>query len=82
MKALVILPVYNEEENIELLLSNIESKMKELNAAYHVILVNDGSTDSTKERALKFKNRIQKFGRKQKKNCGRIVVCKLIYICF
>ena len=32
--------------------------MGELNAAYHVILINDGSTDSTKERALKFQNRI------------------------
>lgn len=53
-----IIPGYNEEENIELLLSNINSKMKELNATYHIILVNDGSTDSTKEKALKFQSRI------------------------
>ncbi|GAG29783.1 unnamed protein product, partial [marine sediment metagenome] len=53
-----IIPAFNEEENVELLLSNIDSKMGELNATYHVILINDGSTDSTKERALKFQNRI------------------------
>ena len=44
-----IIPAFNEEENVELLLSNIDSKMGELNAAYHVILINDGSTDKTVE---------------------------------
>lgn len=53
-----IIPAYNEKENIGLLLSNINTKMKELNSSYYVILINDGSTDSTKEEALKFRDRI------------------------
>lgn len=54
-----IIPAYNEEENIQLLLQNIDAKMKELDREYQVLLVNDGSKDFTKERALEFKDRIQ-----------------------
>lgn len=54
-----IIPAYNEEENIQLLLSNINAKMKELDREYRVLLVNDGSKDFTKEKALEFKDRIQ-----------------------
>lgn len=55
---LFIIPAYNEEENIKPLLSGLASKMKELKTAYHVILVNDGSTDTTYENAAKFKGEI------------------------
>lgn len=54
-----VIPAYNEEDNVDLLLKNIDRKMKELGREYHLIIVDDGSTDSTGERALKFKNKIQ-----------------------
>lgn len=53
-----IIPAYNEEENIESLLSGLASKMKDLKIAYHVILVNDGSTDATYENAATFRGSI------------------------
>jgi len=49
-----VVPAYNEEENIELLLKNLDLKMKQMNLDYRVILVNDGSIDSTMEKALTF----------------------------
>lgn len=53
-----VIPAYNEEENIDLLLSNLDSAMKKLRLKYHIILVNDGSSDTTKKRALAFTGRI------------------------
>lgn len=57
-KAIFIIPAYNEEENIEHVFSNIDSKMRELGIGFHIILVNDGSTDSTKANALKFQDKL------------------------
>jgi dolichol-phosphate mannosyltransferase len=51
-----VIPARNEEENIALLLSNLKSKAGELGAEYRIILVNDGSTDSTKKLAEGFKS--------------------------
>lgn len=53
-----IIPAYNEEENIGPLLSGLSLKMKDLKISYHVILVNDGSTDATYEEAARFRDRI------------------------
>lgn len=43
----IVIPVYNEEENIPILHSKIRSVMKKLNNRYEVIFVDDGSTDSS-----------------------------------
>lgn len=47
-KVSVIIPAYNEEENIPLLLEKIKNAFKTNNIPGEVILVNDGSTDNTK----------------------------------
>ena len=44
-----IVPAYNEATNIPLLFQAIGSSMKALNRPYIVVIVNDGSTDGTKE---------------------------------
>lgn len=46
-KVFVILPVYNEEGRIESLLNHIDEAMEDAAIAYEVILVDDGSRDST-----------------------------------
>ena len=46
-KISVIIPVYNEEENIRKLLGEIKQALSGNNYAYEVIFVNDGSTDKT-----------------------------------
>ena len=43
----IMVPLYNEEGNVEPLLDRIEEVMPALNRAYEVVLVDDGSTDRT-----------------------------------
>jgi glycosyltransferase involved in cell wall biosynthesis len=46
-KISVVVPAYNEEENIPLLLENFEKMFKESKLEGEVLLVDDGSTDKT-----------------------------------
>lgn len=43
----VIVPLYNEEESISLLYQTIQEALKDLNAEYEIIFVDDGSRDKT-----------------------------------
>ena len=52
----IVLPAYNEEENISVILNNIYhlSKKKNLSLKIVVVIVNDGSTDNTEKKINKF----------------------------
>lgn len=50
----IVVPVYNEEENVALLVGRIEQALAGLN--YEIILVDDGSTDQTRQRIKELKN--------------------------
>jgi glycosyltransferase involved in cell wall biosynthesis len=43
----IIVPLYNEEPNIDVLFNRILSVLKELNLTYEIICVDDGSRDNT-----------------------------------
>ncbi|OAG28419.1 glycosyltransferase family 2 protein [Thermodesulfatator autotrophicus] len=43
----IVIPVFNEEENIPLLLENIEKALKDFEKGFEVIIVDDGSTDNS-----------------------------------
>ena len=43
----VVIPVYNEEENLPLLAAEIQGAMRSLGRSYEVIYVDDGSTDGS-----------------------------------
>jgi len=45
----VVIPVYNEEENLPLLAAEIQGAMRSLGRPYEVIYVDDGSTDGSGE---------------------------------
>ncbi len=45
----IVLPVYNEEDNLKTLAEGIVNAMNSLTKSYEVILVDDGSTDGSKE---------------------------------
>lgn len=45
----VVVPAYNEEENICATVSLITGKLDELETTFEMIIVNDGSTDRTRE---------------------------------
>jgi glycosyltransferase involved in cell wall biosynthesis len=47
MKLSIVIPVYNEEDNIPLLHERVHSALEDAGVDYEVIIVNDGSTDRT-----------------------------------
>ena len=50
----VIIPVYNEKNTIDIIINKIIS----LKINIQIIIVNDGSTDGTAQKLLKFKKKI------------------------
>jgi glycosyltransferase involved in cell wall biosynthesis len=53
----VVIPAYNEEENLEPLLAELLPVMASLPGAHEVIVVDDGSTDGTAERLSALRER-------------------------
>ena len=45
----VIAPVYNEKENIKRFIEKVERALKKRFDSYEIILIDDGSTDGSKE---------------------------------
>ena len=50
MKVSIIVPVYNEEESLDLLYEAVEKSIKKLKQPWELILVDDGSKDSSPEK--------------------------------
>lgn len=46
----IVIPVFNEEDNINHLIDRLESVLRPMDVLYEIILVNDGSRDKTWER--------------------------------
>ena len=47
MKISVVIPIYNEQENVTLLYDELTEVMKSMACSYEILFVDDGSTDST-----------------------------------
>ncbi len=69
-KIFIILPAFNEEENLKLLLERIASAMEEELLSYEVIVVDDGSTDETFKIAQECSKSIQMRVERHGKNMG------------
>ena len=52
----IILPAYNEEENLENTVTKIQEEMKNLHLPFELLIINDASTDSTLAIAERLKN--------------------------
>jgi len=48
----VLAPAHNEEENVDLLIEEIQAAIEPLGITFEFIIVDDGSSDSTKSKAL------------------------------
>ena len=53
----VIIPAYNEEENIPILLEKLDEMIKKEGSAFEVVLVDDGSNDNTYSKAIEYQNK-------------------------
>ena len=47
MKISVVIPIYNEEENLTLLYDEVTEVMKSMDSSYEILFVDDGSTDTS-----------------------------------
>ncbi len=73
----VIVPCYNEQDNVENCVNQIDAAFRPTQTSYEILLVNDGSTDDTLKRARSMYEshesvRIIDLGR----NCGKAVALK------
>ena len=76
MKLSIIVPVYNEEKTILAIIKNIESVSLPQNMTKEIIIVDDGSTDTTKEKLKELTNPLIKIFT-QLKNEGKTAAVKL-----
>lgn len=54
----VVIPVYNEEENVEPLIAEIEAALAALGKKYEIVVVDDGSKDATFARLRSIRERL------------------------
>ena len=55
----IIIPAYNEEENIPILMEKLDEMIKEDGSAFEVVLVDDGSYDNTYNKAVEYQKRYE-----------------------
>ena len=68
----VVIPVYNEEENVEPLVGEITSALEPLGKSYEIIFVDDGSRDQTFKRLAGLRQRVPTLqGIRLKRNFGQ-----------
>lgn len=77
----IVLPTYNEQSGIQLLLERIDLTLKEARQDYKILLVNDGSTDETLKivEALKAKIRVEIVSHPQNRGLGESIKTGLIH---
>jgi glycosyltransferase involved in cell wall biosynthesis len=54
----IVIPVFNEEENVKPLISEIEAALNALRKRYEIVIIDDGSRDSTFQAKLRTNRRI------------------------
>lgn len=57
----IVIPAYNEEKNISFTLSEVSKYLREKDFFYEIILIDDGSTDKTVQKAQNFERELDNF---------------------
>lgn len=66
----VVVPLYNELENVEELYCRIKTELRKLSLTYEIIFVDDGSTDGTTDKII---------GMKESEQCLKIIILSRNY---
>lgn len=66
----LVIPAYNEERNLSILVYNINKVLKQTEKKFSIIIVDDGSTDQTRDIALKLAKHIPIEVLSHKENLG------------
>lgn len=64
----IVIPLFNEEGNVDFLLRTLEDNLQPLNVSYEIILVDDGSSDNTWKKIKQSPTRVK--GIKLARNFG------------
>ena len=73
----VIVPCYNEEDNVELCVNQIDQAFRPTQIQHEILLVNDGSTDDTLKRARSlYESHLSVRVIDLVRNCGKVVALK------
>ena len=56
MKIKILIPIFNDWNSVKLLIKNIDIAIKDINADFSVIIVNDASTQEKPDNILSFRN--------------------------
>jgi len=73
----IVVPFYNEEENIEILYSELSVTLKKMDREYIIIFIDDGSSDNTFKNMLKVREKDNKVKIiKFRKNFGQTAALK------
>ncbi|NBX93946.1 MAG: glycosyltransferase [Proteobacteria bacterium] len=68
----IVLPAFNEAENLKLLLPKIDATLREDGLNYQLIVVNDGSSDKTAEvLCLGKKNSVKAYSPRSEYGAGK-----------
>lgn len=74
MKLSVVIPAYNEEKNLKKgVLDDVKNYLDKLNLDLEIIIVDDGSTDSTKEIVKKYTGGNKKFSLIENSHGGKAI---------
>lgn len=74
MKLSVVIPAYNEEKNLKKgVLDEVKNFLEKNKFDYEVIIVDDGSTDSTKEEILKYISKEKRFSLIENNHGGKAI---------
>lgn len=57
----VVIPIYNEADNVERLYKSLEEVLSKLDKSYEVLLIDDGSTDGTADKLISIHKRNPKY---------------------
>ena len=73
----IVIPAYNEAENLPIVIPDIVANIAQLDSAYHILIIDDGSTDGTADEIAKLVSKNSRIlGEAMPRNLGKAAALK------